>query len=133
MDEATSVIPATQVAIYRFKTEAFKFIGKYPFVFVHCHIRICDATDSKSRCAQGCLRGERKRRDVITSSETDADKLYPLAQGPLMLADDNAVQDESETATFNGNEIMFCFFFFLGGNYSIREIQVPKDLSTRQV
>ena len=83
MDETTIVLPSTKVGISRFTTEGFKFITDHPFVFVHCHIRICDAGNPISRCDQGCIKGTRKRRDV--SSDI---KLYPLAQGPLTIDDD---------------------------------------------
>ena len=69
------------MGVDRFSTEAFKFIADHPFVFVHCQIRICDASNPGSRCAQGCIKEARLRRDV-----RDEDKLYPLAQGPLTIA-----------------------------------------------
>ena len=73
------------MGVDRFSTEAFKFIADHPFVFVHCQIRICDASNPGSRCAQGCIKEGRLRRDV-----SDEDKLYPLAQGPLTIASDAA-------------------------------------------
>ena len=73
------------MGVDRFSTEAFKFIADHPFVFVHCQIRICDASNSGSRCAQECIKEGRLRRDV-----SDEDKLYPLAQGPLTIASDAA-------------------------------------------
>ena len=83
VDETTSVLPSTKVGISRFTTEGFKFIADHPFVFVHCHIRICDAGNPNSRCDQGCIEETRKRRDVSSD-----DKLYSLAQGPLTIDDD---------------------------------------------
>ena len=71
------------MGVDRFSTEAFKFIADHPFVFVHCQIRICDASNPGSRCAQGCIKEARLRRDV-----SDEDKLYPLARGPLTIASD---------------------------------------------
>jgi hypothetical protein len=37
--------------------EAFKFLGDHPFVFVHCHVLVCDAKDPHSRCKKGCISG----------------------------------------------------------------------------
>ncbi|XP_078375733.1 ZP domain-containing protein-like [Oculina patagonica] len=88
VDETTSVIPSTRIGISRFTTEGFKFIADHPFVFVHCHIRICDAGNPISRCAQGCVKVTRKRRDVSSD-----DRLYPLAQGPLTIDDDAKEMD----------------------------------------
>ena len=86
VDETTVILKSSKVRVSRFMTEGFKFIADHPFVFVHCHIRICDARNPNSRCAQGCVEElVRKRRDV--SSE---DKLYPLAQGPLTISSDTA-------------------------------------------
>ena len=83
VDETTITIQSQKVGVDRFSTEAFKFIADHPFVFVHCQIRICDARNPGSRCAQGCIKEGRLRRDV-----SDEDKLYPLAQGPLTFASD---------------------------------------------
>ena len=85
------------MGVSRFMTEGFKFIADHPFVFVHCHIRICDAGNSNSRCAQGCVEELRKRRDV--SSE---DKLYPLAQGPLTISTDTTERKSEATPHAKG-------------------------------
>ena len=85
VDETTITIQSQKVGVDRFSTEAFKFIADHPFVFVHCQIRICDARNPGSRCAQGCIKEGRLRRDV-----SDDGKLYPLAQGPLTVASDAA-------------------------------------------
>jgi len=92
VDETTFIMESSKVGVSRFMTEGFKFIADHPFVFVHCHIRICDAGNSNSRCAQGCVEELRKRRDV--SSE---DKLYPLAQGPLTINTDTTERKSEAT------------------------------------
>ena len=92
MDETTNIMKSS-VGTFRFTTESFKFIAKHPFLFVHCQIRVCDSTDPKSRCAQGCLRGDRRRRDVTTD-----DKIYSLAQGPLTFYAD----EEDAGSTLSG-------------------------------
>ena len=56
VDETTSVIPSSTDGISQFTTEGFKFIADYPFVFVHCHVRICAAGRLNFRCAQGCIK-----------------------------------------------------------------------------
>ena len=85
VDETTIILKAPRVGVSRFTTEGFKFIADHPFVFVHCQMRICDAENPKSRCAQGYIKGSRKRRDVSSD-----DKMYPLAQGPFTLSSDAA-------------------------------------------
>ncbi|KAL9966948.1 hypothetical protein ACROYT_G025096 [Oculina patagonica] len=83
VDATTSVVLSTEVGVSRFTTEGFMFIAEYPFVFVHCHVRVCDAGNPNSRCAQGCIKRTRKKRDVSSK-----DKLYSLAQGPLTIDGD---------------------------------------------
>ena len=68
----------------RWSTEAFQFVNRpTPFVFIHCKVKVCNATDPTSRCAQGC-QASRKRRQVKPLPETP-DDVYPLAQGPFAL------------------------------------------------
>ena len=70
------------VSTQRFSLEAFKFIADHPFVFVHCHVVVCNATDPGSQCAKKCSssgRGKRETNDHV------ADK-FLLTQGPLHLA-----------------------------------------------
>lgn len=92
VDKTTAVVKSIKVSKARFKTEAFKFIADHPFVFFHCEIRICDARNSNSRCAQGCITEMRKRRDVRND-----DVLYPLAQGPLTISSDMTPNVSSAT------------------------------------
>ena len=94
MDETTSALPSAKAGISRFTTEGFKFIADHPFVFVHCHIRICDAGNPNSRCEMGCIKETRRRRGVSSD-----DKLYSLAQGPLTIDDDA----KEMNANYNGN------------------------------
>ncbi|KAJ7390066.1 hypothetical protein OS493_027591 [Desmophyllum pertusum] len=82
-DETVKYHSAPSVSAQRFSLEAFKFIAKHPFVFVHCHVIICNATDPGSKCAKKCPssgRGRREASDLVT------DDVYSLAQGPLLLA-----------------------------------------------
>jgi len=74
---------APSVNAQRFSLEAFKFIADHPFVFVHCHVIICNTTDPGSQCAKSCPSGGRGRREV---SGHTTDDMYSLSQGPLVLA-----------------------------------------------
>jgi len=75
---------APSVNAQRFSLEAFKFIADHPFVFVHCHVIICNATDPGSQCVRSCPSGGRGRREVGDHMTDDDD--YSLSQGPLYLA-----------------------------------------------
>ena len=73
---------APSVSAQRFSLEAFKFIADHPFVFVHCHVVVCNATDPGSQCVKSCPSGGRAKREV-TGHMTD--EVYSLSQGPLHL------------------------------------------------
>ena len=73
---------APSVSAQRFSLEAFKFIADHPFVFVHCHVIVCNGTDKDSKCAKKCPSSGRERREVSDG----AAGTYYLAQGPLHLA-----------------------------------------------
>lgn len=44
---------------FRFSFEAFQFLGDHDYVFVHCRVHVCDVNDTNSRCAKGCLSGNK--------------------------------------------------------------------------
>ena len=74
----TSELYSSPTGTFRFGLEAFEFVDQ-PFVFVHCHVIVCNATDPQSRCARGCEKKPRLRRQV------QHQKIYSLAQGPITL------------------------------------------------
>ena len=67
----------------RFSLEAFKFLADHPFVFVHFHVIVCNATNPASQCAKKCPSSSRGKRVV---SDHVIDDVYSLAQGPIHLA-----------------------------------------------
>jgi len=81
IDDTVSFIPTVDKTSQRFSLEAFKFLGDHQFVFMHCKVKICNATNPTSRCAKGCLQQRRKRS---LDSEETKDEEYRLAQGPFM-------------------------------------------------
>ena len=72
------------VSAQRFSLEAFEFIADYSFVFVHCHVIICNATDPGSKCAKKCPSSGRGRREVLESDHMNKNA-YSVALGPLHL------------------------------------------------
>ncbi|KAJ7390067.1 hypothetical protein OS493_027592 [Desmophyllum pertusum] len=82
-DETVKYHSAPSISAQRFSLEAFKFIAKHPFVFVHCHVIICNSTDPGSKCAKKCPSSGRGRREASDHVTGD---VYSLAQGPLLLA-----------------------------------------------
>lgn len=57
----------------RFSVAAFEFIGKFPFVYLHCSVVVCKADDPNSRCAQGCIQGSKRGQPMIGSSSQNSD------------------------------------------------------------
>ncbi|XP_078354042.1 uncharacterized protein LOC144638689 isoform X1 [Oculina patagonica] len=89
-DDTVKFIPAADKRTQRFSLEAFKFLGDHQFVYMHCKVKICNATDPNSRCAQGCL-ADRRKRSLYTQETNDEE--YNLAQGPFIRKEED---DESQ-------------------------------------
>ena len=89
---------APAVSTQRFSLEAFKFIADHPFVFVHCHVIVCNATNPGSKCAKSCSvsgRGRREVKDHVTD-------VYSLAQGPIHLAPEKREEKRGSGLDKNG-------------------------------
>jgi len=82
IDNTVKYHAAPLVSAQRFSLEAFNFIADHPFVFVHCHVIVCDGTDPGSKCSKKCLSSGRGRREVSDHMFG----VYALSQGPLHLA-----------------------------------------------
>ncbi|XP_022795140.1 ZP domain-containing protein-like [Stylophora pistillata] len=98
MDETLEYYPANERS-ERFSVESFKFIGEHPFVFVHCHIRVCNHSDPESKCVRICE--DRSKRDVSVVQES-VDDVYPLAQGPITLRKEEVKDEMATNTTRNG-------------------------------
>lgn len=90
LDETLEYHPANKKS-ERFSLKSFTFIGEHAFVFVHCHVRICNVSDPDSKCVRVCE--DRRKRDVSFASE-DLGDVYPLAQGPLALQKEEATREK---------------------------------------
>ena len=82
-----------------FSLEAFKFIADHPFVFVHCHVIVCNATNPASQCAKICPSTGRGKRVV---SDHVIDDVYSLAQGPIHLAGGKRERKKENAFAKNG-------------------------------
>ena len=63
------------------------------FVYMHCRVKICNASDPNSRCAQGCIR---RAKRAVTTLESKDDEVT-LAQGPFMREDNDEKTELQET------------------------------------
>ena len=97
-DDTLKFHPSPSDQCQRFSLEAFQYVSKHPYVFFHCKVKICNATDPNSRCAQGCV--SRKRRSTKPLPES-VDDTYALAQGPFTLnrKKREAEADEADQST----------------------------------
>lgn len=81
IDDTLTTIESPAPNKQRFSMEAFTFIGGHQWVFLHCQVRVCNATDPTSRCARGCIKSRSKRSLATTDYK---DEQYHLAEGPIM-------------------------------------------------
>ncbi|XP_078343446.1 ZP domain-containing protein-like [Oculina patagonica] len=96
---------APSVSAQRFSLEAFRFISDHPFVFVHCHVIVCNATDPDSQCAKNCPSRDPVRRSV----DDHVTDVYSLVQGPLYLVQGKQVETHENGLDNSGS----CPTFFL--------------------
>ena len=97
-DDTLKFHPSPSDQCQRFSLEAFQYVNNHPYVFFHCKVMICNATDPNSRCAQGCV--SRRRRSLKPLPESK-DNIYALAQGPFTLNREKreAEADEADQST----------------------------------
>ena len=92
VDDTVMDIPTADKRMQKFKLEAFSFIGDHQFVYMHCKVLICNATDPNSRCAQGCV--NRAKRSLMTQGSRNEE--VHLSQGPFMRGDDEKEKEETK-------------------------------------
>ena len=68
-------------------------MGDHMFVYMHCRVKICNASDPNSRCAQGCIR---RAKRAVTTLESKEDEVT-LAEGPFMREDSDEKTELEET------------------------------------
>jgi len=108
-DNTVKYHAAPSVSAQRFSLEAFKFIADHPFVFVHCHVIVCNGTDPGSKCAKKCPSSGRGRREV----SDHATGTYYLAQGPLHLARDKREEKSGYVLDKRGSSPIFLMALFM--------------------
>ena len=99
VDDTLKFLPSNDERSQKFSLAAFKFLGDHQFAYLHCKVKICNATDPKSRCAKGCLREARRKRSLNIRETNDEE--YILAQGPFARAEN----DDDETESHKPMEI----------------------------
>ncbi|KAM7451618.1 hypothetical protein ABFA07_000937 [Porites harrisoni] len=93
IDKTVKFHPTNDKRTQKFSLEAFAFVGDHMFVYMHCRVKICNASDPNSRCAQGCIR---RAKRAVTTLESKDDEVA-LAQGPFMREDSDEKTELEET------------------------------------
>ena len=98
VDSTTRMEPSPSRQKQRFSVEAFKFVGDFPFVYLHCSVIVCKADDPNSRCAKGCVPGlnvnppvssdepEKSPARIKRASPETVAHTYLLSRGPFALS-----------------------------------------------
>ncbi|KAL9968056.1 hypothetical protein ACROYT_G026382 [Oculina patagonica] len=100
---------APSVGAQRFSLEAFRFIADYPFVFVHCHVTVCNATDPDSECVMNCPSSGLARRSV----DDHVNDVYSLVQGPLYLVRGKQEETRENGLESSGSSLTFFVALFV--------------------
>lgn len=93
IDKTVKFHPTNDKRTQKFSLEAFAFVGDHMFVYMHCRVKICNASDPNSRCAQGCIR---RAKRAVTTLESKDDEVT-LAEGPFMREDSDEKTELEET------------------------------------
>ncbi|XP_078348194.1 uncharacterized protein LOC144633237 isoform X2 [Oculina patagonica] len=97
-DPSVQFLATSSDSVQRFTFEAFQFIAAHSFVFVHCHVIICDGADLLSECKKVCPSGGMRKRQA-PGHVTDK---YLLVQGPILLAREKQDGNQMELSDKNG-------------------------------
>ncbi|XP_036390397.1 ZP domain-containing protein-like [Megalops cyprinoides] len=81
MDETLVTFPSNSTK-FNFELQAFKFTGDFEQVYISCRVILCEAGSPSSRCAEGCVQNEARRRKRQLFMETHG---HFITQGPLRL------------------------------------------------
>lgn len=100
------------VSAQRFSLEAFEFIADHSFVFVHCHVIICNATDPGSKCAKKCPSSGRGRREVLESDHMNKNA-YSVALGPLHLTREKRGEKSGSSLERSGSSLPLMVALFV--------------------
>ena len=93
IDKTVKFHPINDKRTQKFSLEAFAFLDDHMFVYMHCRVKICNASDPNSRCAQGCIR---RAKRAVTTLESKDDEVT-LAEGPFMREDSDEKTELEET------------------------------------
>ncbi|XP_035658184.1 ZP domain-containing protein-like [Branchiostoma floridae] len=95
-DDTLQFYAQPQPGTQRFGLEAFRFVQEVTTVNIRCEVEVCDATDTTSRCEQGCRTSRHHKRAL---GDQDAMKSrYVISQGPIIFSADFQEADGAKAA-----------------------------------
>lgn len=96
MDSTVTYYSSPQGA-RRFSFDTFQFTGDYgSFVYLHCNLVVCNASDPTSRCSVGCSIDFPRRRRAMEEEKGVA--RAGLTEGPFLFRSDVEVDRDYYTA-----------------------------------
>lgn len=114
VDDTVRMLNSSSKQSQRFSVEAFKFVGEFPFVYLHCSVVVCKAGEPDSRCSKGCIPGlhvnppyavmeklkkqsqGRVKRELIENKDPE----YLISKGPFSLSE--ATVDDGPDISLKG-------------------------------
>ncbi|CAH1264815.1 CACHD1 [Branchiostoma lanceolatum] len=101
--------PATQ----RFSLEAFRFVQEVTTIHIRCEVEVCLASDTGSRCAQGCKTSRHHKRSL--EDQGDMKSRYVISRGPIILDVDFQPGDSAESSALvvGGSVVMIALIAVL--------------------
>jgi len=86
------------------RIRTFRFFDSYDTVFIHCELFACHRNSSNSRCSKGCLRNQRKKRDVTRDNREreESTAKVTLTRGPLLIKEKEDSGHGQQTALIGG-------------------------------
>jgi len=92
----------------RFSFDTFQFTGGYgSFVYLHCNLVVCNASDTTSRCSVGCSIDFPRRRRAM---EVEKGVVRAgLTEGPFIFSRDVKADRDSYTEKGIHDRLIYCY------------------------
>ncbi|XP_013419863.1 ZP domain-containing protein-like [Lingula anatina] len=78
VSHSVKFLPCQNPKEIRLSLKAFQFLKILPQIYLHCKLTACHSQDTTSRCTNGCLRSDERRK-----KREEADDGYQLTAGPF--------------------------------------------------
>ena len=76
-----------------FSFESFRFIGNYPFIYIHCETFVCVALEPLTLCDRSCI-----TFNLLAKTASESGEEIRLDQGPLYFAEYPPTEEDLKNA-----------------------------------